>query len=141
MNPTELINPRCKITGTTPVVRSTRHVFLDLPKLAGALGEYIESASKDGGWSSNCLMARGGRREGGGGGGGGGVLGGAPRLLVRRKAPPTRHPPPPPQVTNAWMRDGLKTRCITRDLNEGIPVPLDGYRDKVGGVSHQRGGA
>lgn len=35
------------------------------------------------------------------------------------------------QVTSAWMRDGLKQRCITRDLKWGIPVPLDGYRDKV----------
>lgn len=35
------------------------------------------------------------------------------------------------QVTAAWMRDGLKQRCITRDLKWGIPVPLDGYRDKV----------
>jgi methionyl-tRNA synthetase len=35
------------------------------------------------------------------------------------------------QVTSAWMRDGLKQRCITRDLKWGIPVPLEGYRDKV----------
>ncbi|GBF87385.1 methionine-tRNA ligase-like protein [Raphidocelis subcapitata] len=90
MNPTELINPRCKITGTRPVVRSTRHVFLDLPRLSGELQSYIDAASKGGGWSSNCM-----------------------------------------QVTNAWMRDGLKQRCITRDLKWGIPVPLDGFRDKV----------
>ena len=35
------------------------------------------------------------------------------------------------QVTNAWMRDGLKPRCITRDLKWGTPVPLEGYEDKV----------
>jgi methionyl-tRNA synthetase len=35
------------------------------------------------------------------------------------------------QMTYAWMRDGLKERCITRDLKWGIPVPLDGYRNKV----------
>ena len=35
------------------------------------------------------------------------------------------------QMTHAWMRDGLKERCITRDLTWGIPVPLDGYRNKV----------
>lgn len=35
------------------------------------------------------------------------------------------------------MRDGLKQRCITRDLKWGIPVPLDGYRDKVGGGGGQ----
>lgn len=34
-------------------------------------------------------------------------------------------------VTKPWLRDGLKPRCITRDLKWGIPVPLDGYRDKV----------
>ena len=35
------------------------------------------------------------------------------------------------QMTNAWIRDGLKERSITRDLKWGIPVPLDGVRDKV----------
>lgn len=35
------------------------------------------------------------------------------------------------QVTNAWMRDGLKLRCITRDLKWGTPVPRPGYEDKV----------
>lgn len=35
------------------------------------------------------------------------------------------------QVTNAWMRDGLKLRCITRDLKWGTPVPRAGYEDKV----------
>lgn len=34
-------------------------------------------------------------------------------------------------VTRSWLRDGLKPRCISRDLKWGIPVPLDGYRDKV----------
>jgi methionyl-tRNA synthetase len=35
------------------------------------------------------------------------------------------------QMTNAWMRDGLKERCITRDLKWGIPVPKEGFTDKV----------
>jgi methionyl-tRNA synthetase len=30
-----------------------------------------------------------------------------------------------------WLREGLKKRSITRDLRWGVPVPLDGYRDKV----------
>ncbi|KAG2489494.1 hypothetical protein HYH03_011947 [Edaphochlamys debaryana] len=90
LNPTELINPRCKLTGTTPVLRSTRHVFLDLPQLSPALQEYITNTSTQGGWSANCV-----------------------------------------QLTNAWMRDGLKLRCITRDLRWGTPVPLEGYEDKV----------
>lgn len=35
------------------------------------------------------------------------------------------------QVTNGWVRDGLKDRCITRDLKWGTPVPAVGFEDKV----------
>ncbi|NXY87642.1 SYMC protein, partial [Alcedo cyanopectus] len=34
-------------------------------------------------------------------------------------------------ITRSWLRDGLRPRCITRDLKWGTPVPLDGFRDKV----------
>ncbi|XP_068266933.1 methionine--tRNA ligase, cytoplasmic isoform X1 [Nyctibius grandis] len=34
-------------------------------------------------------------------------------------------------ITRSWIRDGLKPRCITRDLKWGTPVPFDGFRDKV----------
>ncbi len=35
------------------------------------------------------------------------------------------------QMTNSWIRDGLKERAITRDLKWGIPVPKKAYEDKV----------
>jgi methionyl-tRNA synthetase len=35
------------------------------------------------------------------------------------------------QMTKSWIRDGLHQRCITRDLQWGIPVPKEGYEDKV----------
>jgi methionyl-tRNA synthetase len=35
------------------------------------------------------------------------------------------------KMTEAWIRDGLQERGITRDLKWGIPVPKDGYRNKV----------
>ncbi|MDR2542846.1 MAG: methionine--tRNA ligase [Treponema sp.] len=35
------------------------------------------------------------------------------------------------QMTQAWIRDGLKERAITRDLKWGIPVPKSGYENKV----------
>ncbi len=35
------------------------------------------------------------------------------------------------RMTQAWIRDGLHERCITRDLKWGIPVPKNGFRDKV----------
>ena len=34
-------------------------------------------------------------------------------------------------MTKSWIRDGLKERCITRDLKWGIPVPKPGYENKV----------
>ena len=34
-------------------------------------------------------------------------------------------------ITNSWLREGLKPRCITRDLVWGTPVPLDDFKDKV----------
>jgi len=38
------------------------------------------------------------------------------------------------QVKNlalGWLKQGLKERCITRDLSWGVKVPLKGYEDKV----------
>jgi methionyl-tRNA synthetase len=39
-----------------------------------------------------------------------------------------------PQVLNlakGWIREGLRPRCITRDLEHGVRVPVKGYEDKV----------
>jgi methionyl-tRNA synthetase len=43
LDPTDLINPRSRIDGSTPEFRETRHLFLDLPQFAGRLREWIES--------------------------------------------------------------------------------------------------
>ena len=34
-------------------------------------------------------------------------------------------------MTKSWLRDGLKPRCITRDLKWGVSVPKKGYENKV----------
>lgn len=34
-------------------------------------------------------------------------------------------------ITHSWLREGLKSRCITRDLKWGIPVPAKGFEGKV----------
>ncbi len=34
-------------------------------------------------------------------------------------------------MTQGWLRDGLKNRCISRDLKWGIPIPKKGYEHKV----------
>ncbi|KAJ2661993.1 methionine--tRNA ligase mes1 [Coemansia sp. RSA 1200] len=54
-NATELINPRCKIDNSTPVVRDSKHLFLDLDKLQPRCEEFIRKASSEGVWSANGL--------------------------------------------------------------------------------------
>lgn len=34
-------------------------------------------------------------------------------------------------ISNSWLKEGLKPRCITRDLKWGIPVPIEKYKNKV----------
>nr|GEV09805.1 probable methionine--tRNA ligase [Tanacetum cinerariifolium] len=90
LNPTELINPRCKVCSTSPRIRDTDHLFLELPLLEAKLCEYIKKMSVEGGWSQNAIHA-----------------------------------------TNAWLKEGLRQRCITRDLKWGVPVPLEKFKEKV----------
>ncbi|KAI8576851.1 hypothetical protein K450DRAFT_254599 [Umbelopsis ramanniana AG] len=35
------------------------------------------------------------------------------------------------QITQSWLKEGLKARCITRDLKWGTPVPAEGFENKV----------
>lgn len=34
-------------------------------------------------------------------------------------------------ITKSWLKEGLRPRCITRDLKWGIPVPYPGFEKKV----------
>lgn len=34
-------------------------------------------------------------------------------------------------IIRKWLAEGLEQRCITRDLDWGVPVPKPGYEDKV----------
>jgi methionyl-tRNA synthetase len=43
LDPTDLIEPRSKIDGTTPVFEKTKHLFLDLPAFKEQLTDWIES--------------------------------------------------------------------------------------------------
>ncbi|GKV28681.1 hypothetical protein SLEP1_g37700 [Rubroshorea leprosula] len=55
LNPTDLINPRCKVCQTTPQIRDTRHLFLELPLLKDKLVEYVDKTSVAGSWSQNAI--------------------------------------------------------------------------------------
>ncbi|GJV49032.1 probable methionine--tRNA ligase [Tanacetum coccineum] len=34
-------------------------------------------------------------------------------------------------ATDGWLKEGLRQRCITRDLKWGVPVPHERFKDKV----------
>ncbi|XP_062931339.1 methionine--tRNA ligase, cytoplasmic isoform X1 [Cynocephalus volans] len=90
INAIELKKPRCKVCQSCPVVKSSQHLFLDLPKLEKRLEEWLGKTLSGSDWTPNA------------------------RFIIR-----------------SWLRDGLKPRCITRDLKWGTPVPLEGFEDKV----------
>jgi methionyl-tRNA synthetase len=90
LDPTDLVEPRCGVCGTTPVVRETSHLYIDLPAIRPRLEEWMDRTSREGAWARNAV-----------------------------------------QMTQAWIRDGLHERAITRDLKWGIPVPKKGYENKV----------
>ncbi|PZR16865.1 MAG: methionine--tRNA ligase [Flavobacterium psychrophilum] len=89
LNATDLINPKSTITGTTPILKSTKHWFLPLDQYDTFLREWILEGHKND-WKPN-------------------VYG---------------------QV-KSWLEDGLKPRAVTRDLDWGIPVPVEGAEGKV----------
>ncbi len=90
LDPMELIDPKCVTCGGTPRLRSTTHLYIDLPAILPKLEAWMKEASVKGFWANNAV-----------------------------------------QMTQAWIRDGLHPRAITRDLKWGIPVPKKGFEDKV----------
>jgi methionyl-tRNA synthetase len=55
LNQSELIDPKCKICGTTPVVRSTSHWYFPLGAFQKRLQKYIRERSARDGWKENVL--------------------------------------------------------------------------------------
>ncbi len=54
LSPTELINPRSKLSGRTPVLKETKHWFLDLGRYTAFLKKWIlEDHAED--WKNNVL--------------------------------------------------------------------------------------
>ena len=53
--PTELKNPKSKITGEAPVLKETSHWFFPLGRYQKRLEEYIDEMNKKYGWKENVL--------------------------------------------------------------------------------------
>jgi methionyl-tRNA synthetase len=65
LNPTELIEPKSKITGGRPVLRETTHWYFPLGNYQQRLEEYIRQADADEQWKENVLnYCRGWFKEG-----------------------------------------------------------------------------
>lgn len=81
LDPTELIDPRSKLSGSTPVLRETEHYYWKLSAFNEPMLEWLKSRK---GWR--------------------------------------------PHVVNfavSMVDDGLHDRAFTRDLDWGIPIPVD----------------
>ncbi|MGB3294716.1 MAG: methionine--tRNA ligase [Phormidesmis sp.] len=88
LNPTDLINPRSAVSGSTDVeVRTSRHLFLRLDQLSDEVRAWVDAQTD---W---------------------------PNLTK--------------SIAHKWLDEGLQSRGITRDLKWGVPVPKEGFADKV----------
>ena len=88
LSPTELINPKSTISGSTPVLKSTKNWYLPLNKYQEWLKEWILEGHKE--WRPNVYGQ-----------------------------------------CKSWLEMDLQPRAMTRDLNWGIPVPVEGAEGKV----------
>lgn len=55
LDPTELINPKSKISGETPVLKETAHLYFPLGDFQKRLEAYIVERDKRDGWKANVL--------------------------------------------------------------------------------------
>ena len=55
LDPIELKEPKCHTCGSTPEVRETKHLYIDLPALSEKLNAWVEKASVEGRWSDNAI--------------------------------------------------------------------------------------
>ncbi|KAH8703497.1 methionyl-tRNA synthetase [Talaromyces proteolyticus] len=53
LDPLQLKNPRCKVDNSTPITRSTKHIFFELDKLQPEIESFFRESSVNGTWSSN----------------------------------------------------------------------------------------
>ena len=88
LNATDLIDPKSAITGSTPVLRETKHWFLPLDRYEEFLRKWILDGHKE--WKSNVYGQ-----------------------------------------CKSWLDLGLQPRAVSRDLDWGIPVPVEGADGKV----------
>jgi methionyl-tRNA synthetase len=86
ITPAELIDPRCKLCGTTPQFEDSEHFFFKLSAFQDRLSAWVSEQSQ---WRPNVY-----------------------------------------NLTQRYLKEGLKDRAITRDIDWGVAVPLAGFGGK-----------
>ncbi len=89
LNPAELVSPRCRICGSSPVFKDSEHFFFKLSYFSDRLLAWVEEQQKRQPWRPNVL-----------------------------------------NFTLRYLEEGLRDRAITRDIDWGISLPLDGFEGK-----------
>ncbi len=56
LEPEALIEPRCKICGTRPILRETSHLYLGLDQLQQRLETWFQQSSQRGQWTRNAIQ-------------------------------------------------------------------------------------
>ena len=87
LSPTELKNPRSTLSGSKPVMKSTKNWYLPLDRMQPEIEKYVNSHKE---WKPNVFGQ-----------------------------------------CQSWLKDGLRPRAMTRDLDWGISVPLPDTDGKV----------
>ncbi len=87
LSPTELKNPRSTLSGSKPVMKSTKNWYLPLDRMQPDIEKYVNSHKE---WKTNVFGQ-----------------------------------------CQSWLKDGLRPRAMTRDLDWGISVPLPDTEGKV----------
>lgn len=88
LSPSELIDPKSMLSGSKPVLKSTKHWYLPLDEYEPWLRQWILNDHKE--WKSNVYGQ-----------------------------------------CKSWIDQGLQPRAVTRDLEWGVPVPLEDAEGKV----------
>ncbi|MDR2913877.1 MAG: methionine--tRNA ligase [Tannerella sp.] len=88
LSPTDLKNPKSTISGSSPVMRETKHWYLPLDQYEPFLRKWILEDHKE--WKPNVYGQ-----------------------------------------CKSWLDMGLQPRAVSRDLDWGIPVPVEGAEGKV----------
>ena len=55
LDPIDLKDPKCHTCGSTPEVRETKHLYIDLPNLSKNLDAWMAKTSVEGKWSDNAV--------------------------------------------------------------------------------------